>query len=89
MNWSVYIILCTDNTLYTGISTDVSRRFHQHATQKGAKYFRGRCPKQLLFIEAGFMNDLLFVNHSSAKPLFISENITCLFEFIFSKNCRL
>ena len=31
MNWSFYIILCTDNTLYAGITNDVSRRFNQHA----------------------------------------------------------
>ncbi|MDO9105529.1 MAG: GIY-YIG nuclease family protein [Methylovulum sp.] len=53
MNWSVYIILCTDDSLYTGITTDVSRRFAQHASQQGAKYFRGRQPKQLLYVETG------------------------------------
>jgi len=53
MNWSVYIILCTDDSLYTGITTDVSRRFAQHAGQKGAKYFRGRQPKQLIYVETG------------------------------------
>jgi putative endonuclease len=43
-NWSVYIIRCSDESLYTGISTDVERRFQQHLTGKGAKYFRGRLP---------------------------------------------
>ncbi|MDD5271316.1 MAG: GIY-YIG nuclease family protein [Methylovulum sp.] len=51
MNWSVYIILCSDGSLYTGITTDVPRRFAQHASQQGAKYFRGRQPKQLLYVE--------------------------------------
>lgn len=53
MNWSVYIILCRDDSLYTGITTDVSRRFAQHLAQKGAKYFRGRQPKQLVYLETG------------------------------------
>lgn len=53
MNWSVYIILCTDKSLYTGITTNVSRRFSQHASQKGAKYFRGRQPNQFIYIETG------------------------------------
>jgi putative endonuclease len=53
MNWSIYIILCTDNTLYTGIAVDVAKRFHQHAAGQGAKYFRGRQPKQLVYIEPG------------------------------------
>jgi len=53
MNWSVYIILSTDNTLYTGITVDVPRRIDQHATGKGAKYFRGRQPEQLVYVEPG------------------------------------
>lgn len=47
------MILCSDNSLYTGISTDVARRFHQHAAQKGAKYFRTRQPLELVFVEDG------------------------------------
>ena len=53
MNWQVYIILCTDNTLYTGITNNVARRFNQHADKQGAKYFRGRQPKQLVYVEPG------------------------------------
>lgn len=53
MNWCVYIILCSDDSLYTGITTDVSRRIKEHASHKGAKYFRGRMPKALLYLEPG------------------------------------
>lgn len=53
MAWQVYIILCTDDTLYTGITVDVARRFNQHADRQGAKYFRGRQPKQLVYVETG------------------------------------
>ena len=53
MNWQVYIILCTDNSLYTGITNNVARRFNQHAERRGAKYFRGRQPKQLVYVETG------------------------------------
>jgi putative endonuclease len=49
----VYIILCSDDTLYTGITTDIERRMKQHATGRGAKYFRGRQPKELLYLESG------------------------------------
>lgn len=51
MNWFVYIILCSDNTLYTGISIDPERRFRQHADGKGAKYFRGRRPVRIVYLE--------------------------------------
>ncbi|MCK5120987.1 MAG: GIY-YIG nuclease family protein [Methylomarinum sp.] len=47
------MIHCTDGSLYTGISTDVEKRYTQHETQKGAKYFRGRKPKQLVYQESG------------------------------------
>lgn len=53
MKWQVYIILCTDNSLYTGITVDVARRFNQHADGQGAKYFRGRQPKLLVYVETG------------------------------------
>ncbi len=52
LNWYVYIIEGTDDNFYTGITTDIKRRWHQHSCLKsGAKYFRGRKPKTLRFIE--------------------------------------
>lgn len=53
MHWHVYIILCSDDSLYTGISTDMERRIRQHATGRGAKYFRGRRPERVLYLEGG------------------------------------
>ena len=53
MNWHVYMILCSDNTLYTGISNDVDRRLTQHARRRGAKYFRARRPERLVYLESG------------------------------------
>ncbi len=52
-NWSVYIISCSDSSLYTGIAKDVSRRFRAHAEGKGAKYFRGRKALTVAFVENG------------------------------------
>lgn len=53
MNWQVYIILCSDGSLYTGITTDVERRFAQHLAGTGAKYVRGRAPLRLVYQEDG------------------------------------
>jgi putative endonuclease len=53
MNWLVYIIHCSDGSLYTGITTDLQRRYRQHASGTGAKYFRGRQPLEVLYREAG------------------------------------
>jgi putative endonuclease len=47
--WFVYILKCADNTLYTGITTDVGRRLHEHNyTKKGAKYTRSRRPVEIV-----------------------------------------
>ena len=51
--WHVYIILCSDNSLYTGITTNVERRFLEHKAGRGAKYFRGHQPLQLIYLESG------------------------------------
>jgi putative endonuclease len=53
MKWQVYIILCSDGSLYTGITTDVARRFAQHLAGTGARYFRGRSPHRLVYLETG------------------------------------
>jgi len=52
-NWQVYIILCSDNSLYTGITTDMERRFRQHKEGRGAKFFRGRQPLRVVYLESG------------------------------------
>ncbi len=47
--WYLYIIKCNDDSLYTGITTDVKRRLAAHRENKGAKYLRGRGPISLVF----------------------------------------
>ena len=49
--WYLYILRCKDGTLYTGITTDVDKRFAAHTAGKGAKYTRGRGPLVLLYRE--------------------------------------
>ena len=48
----VYILLCADNTLYTGYTNDLAKRIRQHNTGKeGAKYTRSRRPCKLVYHE--------------------------------------
>jgi putative endonuclease len=49
--WQVYIIEASDSKLYTGITTDMDQRWQQHQSGKGAKFFRGRTPRKLLYLE--------------------------------------
>ncbi|WP_182022837.1 GIY-YIG nuclease family protein [Haloquadratum walsbyi] len=47
----VYIVECSDESLYTGYTTDVERRVREHNAGEGAKYTRGRTPVQLVHFE--------------------------------------
>lgn len=47
----VYIIECTDDTLYTGITTDIQRRFKEHKDRKGGAYTRSKKVKKILYTE--------------------------------------
>jgi putative endonuclease len=50
--WWVYLLRCNDNSLYAGITTDITRRLHEHNTSKlGAKYTRARRPVTLAYKE--------------------------------------
>ena len=46
--WFVYLIECADGSLYTGIATDVDRRYAEHAAGTGARYTRSHPPARLL-----------------------------------------
>ncbi len=50
--WFVYMIRASDESLYTGITTDVARRFNEHGSHaRGARFFRGRQPVEVVFTE--------------------------------------
>lgn len=52
MPYFVYMLRCSDNSLYTGITTDLVRRIEEHNTSpKGAKYTRNRRPVKLVHSE--------------------------------------
>ncbi|MFB6308203.1 MAG: GIY-YIG nuclease family protein [Haloarculaceae archaeon] len=48
----VYVLRCSDDTFYTGYTTDVERRVAEHDRGDGAKYTRGRTPVELVHVEA-------------------------------------
>lgn len=79
--WSVYLIRCGDGSLYTGIATDVARRFSEHeGSTKGSKYLRGRGPLSLVFEQAvGNRSDASRVEHYIRKlPRGEKENTSAL-----------
>jgi len=65
--WFVYIIRASDHSLYTGITTDIERRFTQHREGKGAKYFYGRQPEAIVFSEGGHSRSSASVREAEIK----------------------
>lgn len=49
--WYVYILLCEDKSLYTGITDDPERRFIEHKNGKGGRYTRLHKPVKIVYLE--------------------------------------
>lgn len=51
MPWYLYVARCSDASLYTGITTDISRRIKEHNSKKGAFYTKNKTPVELVYQE--------------------------------------
>ncbi|MBT8047386.1 MAG: GIY-YIG nuclease family protein [Xanthomonadales bacterium] len=70
MDWTVYIIRCDDETLYTGVTTDLERRFNEHGGRpRGARYFLGRKPLKIVFAESGHTRSSACKREAAIKKL--------------------
>jgi len=68
--WAVYIIRCDDESLYTGVTTDIERRFREHLDQpRGAKYFNGRRPLEVAWSETGHTRSTAHQREAAIKKL--------------------
>lgn len=67
--WWVYVLRCADNTLYTGVTTDVTRRLKQHNAGTAAKYTRARGPVELVYHEAAKGHGLALRREAAIKKL--------------------
>ena len=76
MSWNVYIILCEDGSLYTGVTTDLQRRFMEHqGGRRGAKYFSGRQPSQVVYSENGHTRSSACRREAAIKNLSREEKL--------------
>ena len=50
-NYFVYMVRCSDDSIYTGITNDLEKRMKMHNLKKGAKYTRSRTPVKLIYFE--------------------------------------
>lgn len=69
LDWTVYILLCADGTLYTGITNDLERRMAEHGAGQGAKYTKGRRPLELVYQEICQGRGLASKRESQIKSL--------------------
>jgi len=51
MGWFVYILRCGDDSLYTGLTTDLAARLASHSSGRGARYTASRPPVELVYWE--------------------------------------
>ena len=74
-DWYVYVVRCGDNSLYTGISTDVARRIDEHNNQNklAANYTRSRRPVKLVYYETCATRSEALSREASVKQLSKAE----------------
>jgi len=76
VSYFVYILECTDQTLYTGITTDIDKRLEEHNTSdKGAKYTKARRPVRLLYSESSADRSSASKREYAIKKLTRSEKL--------------
>jgi putative endonuclease len=49
--WSLYILRCSDESFYTGVTTDIDRRFREHEAGRASRFTRTRRPVVLVYQE--------------------------------------
>lgn len=75
------MLSCADGSLYTGITTDLKRRIHQHnSTGKGAKYTRSRLPVHLVYFEETTSRSLASKREIDIKKLSATEKMSLILE---------
>jgi len=79
MNWAVYIIRCDDDTLYTGVTTNLERRFREHRDLRcGAKYFNGRKPLEVVYSESDHDRSSACQREAAIKKLSREEKLNLI-----------
>jgi len=77
----LYILKCADGTLYTGITTDLSRRLEEHnSSPRGAKYTAARRPVQLVFSKKFRRRSTAAQAEARIKKLSRAEKIKLIFK---------
>jgi putative endonuclease len=80
--WQVYIIESSDSKLYTGITNNIEQRWASHLQGKGAKFFRGRQPKKLCYLESHDNRSSASKREAAIKQLSRQEKIALIADYL-------
>lgn len=75
MRWTVYILRCADETLYTGITNNLPERLIKHDKGTGAKYMRGRSPFKVAYTEQHATKNHALTREVAIKKMRKAEKI--------------
>lgn len=78
MKWIVYILECSDRSLYTGITNDLERRLEEHRSGRGAKYTKHRSPLTVRYTERRRNKSAALTREAAIKSLTRSEKLTLI-----------
>ena len=78
MKWTVYIIETSENSFYTGITTDINRRFNEHCNGKGAKFFNTCQPLRVAYQETGHSRSSASKREAEIKKLAKHEKVSLI-----------
>jgi putative endonuclease len=79
-SWYVYILVCQDDSLYTGATTDVIKRLRAHNLGQGAKYTRSRLPVALVYQEGPYTRPGALRREAAIKRLSRKEKLLLVAE---------
>ena len=78
VNWCVYMLVCADGTLYTGMTNDLDARIAVHNSGKGARYTRSRLPVRLVYSEPATDRGSAASREAQLKSLSRSEKLALI-----------
>jgi putative endonuclease len=91
--WYVYIVRCSDNSLYTGVTKDIERRINEHNTDDrlGARYTKARRPVHLVYTEEATNRSTATKRESKIKQFTKKqkENLIAPYDRSLDKNFRI
>ncbi|HHL42258.1 MAG TPA: GIY-YIG nuclease family protein [Hellea balneolensis] len=79
--WCVYMLQCSDGSLYTGITNDITARLQTHQSGKGAKYTKARRPVRLVYHEGAENRSTASKREAAIKKMPRTEKLALIAGF--------